>query len=169
VTVAVRPARGKDDLAAVRALCRDYRQHLIDHAPQSRPVIGHFDPVDANAALIAEIATHHARPQGGITQAQAGDAVIGCGMYSGDALDAVELKRNYVAADGRGIGAARAIRSTLIAQARTNGFARVRLDTLHRLTAAHRLYDRSGFARRDAYFDLPAVAVPHVRFYERAT
>ena len=168
MSLVLRPARGEDDLAAVRALCWDYRAHLIDHHPPTRAVIEAVYPEAGYAAVLADLAALHARPKGEILLARLGDAPVGCGMSYEQAPGAVELKRVYVAPAGRGQGIARRLCDALIAQAAADGYTTVRLDTLHTLIAAQALYARLGFHRRDAYYDVPALAAPHIRFYERS-
>lgn len=108
----------------------------------------------------------HARPKGEIFVAMLDGTVTGCGMSYEQSPGACEIKRLYVAPGGRGHGLGRQLCNTLIEQARADGYALVRLDTMHSLTEAIRLYETLGFERRNAYYTLPDIAVPIVRFYE---
>jgi len=166
MAVLVRQAAGDTDLAEVRALCREYRDFLLDRSPQFRDVIETFYGEPGYSTLLARLDKVHARPEGCILLAETAGRVIGCGMSHEVLPGASEIKRVYVRPDGRGPGAGRAICAGLIAQARDDGYARVLLDTGHTLREAIRLYEALGFRRRDAYQPMPEIAAPILRFYE---
>lgn len=86
------------------------------------------------------------RPPGGrILLVQQGDepAGIGCLRMLSDTVG--ELKRMYVRPAYRRQGAGRALLEGLLAEAGQIGYARVRLDSPHFMTAAHALYRSAGF------------------------
>jgi putative acetyltransferase len=69
-----------------------------------------------------------------------------------------EVKSMFVDPSARGAGVAAALMARLEAEARAQGLAVMRLETGSQLDAAHRLYERFGFARRGpfgAYEDGP--------------
>lgn len=66
--------------------------------------------------------------------------------------DRGEIKRLYVAPDGRGTGLGRALAEAVIAKARRAGYRELLLDTLETMTAARRLYAGLGFVAVAPYY-----------------
>ena len=86
-------------------------------------------------------------------------AAAGCGaigLFDGF----VELKRMYVRPEIRGRGVVHAILARLEAEAKALGYARVLLETGDVLHAAHRVYERAGYRRCDAFGDYIGM-LPH--------
>ena len=59
---------------------------------------------------------------------------------SSEADDIGEIKRLYVAPAGRGLGIGRRLAEGIVAAGKSLGYARLLLDTLPSMTAAHALY-----------------------------
>lgn len=71
------------------------------------------------------------------------------------------MKRLFLREAGRGQGLGEALATAAIDWARDTGYTRMLLDTLPSMGAAHRLYERLGFAQSLAYRHNP---VPGARF-----
>lgn len=164
----IRPAETPADLDAVRALCWDYRATLIATSPVDADITETFYPEPKYRALMDRLANEHARPGGIILLAERAGMPLGCAMSHALLPDTAEIKRVFVAPQGRGLGIARALMHALIDQARSDGFARVVLDTSVNLGPARALYLSLGFRERGPYQDIPPAVLPHLLFFEAA-
>ncbi len=157
------------DLEAVRKLCWAYRDFLLHNTEIDREITETFYPVPKYTALMAELEALHARPKGIILLARTADETpVGCGMTHALDDDTSEIKRVFVTDAARGKGVAAQICETLTAQARTDGFNRIVLDTSKALHAAQRLYLRLGFTPCDPYQPIPAEVLPELLFFEKS-
>jgi putative acetyltransferase len=84
------------------------------------------------------------------------DKAIGCvGLRPLDTESACEMKRLYVAPQGRGSGLGKALVKQVIEEAKGIGYRSIRLDTLRTMSEAQNLYKRLGFVERKPYYDTP--------------
>jgi putative acetyltransferase len=133
------------DLPAIRDLFRAYAATLpndictqgFDEEAASLP--GQYAP-PAGALLIAR--DKHA-------------AALGCVAMRPLGNNIAEMKRLYVAPEGRGSGLGRALAQAIIEAARAAGHAEMRLDTLTHMTEAQALYRTLGFTEIAPYNDNP--------------
>lgn len=133
-----------EEMETAAALFRQYAASLdIDLAYQN------FD------AELAALPGAYAPPRGALLLARKnGRAAEGCVAMRPLGEDGVcEMKRLYVAPEGRGGGLGRALAIAVIETARSSGYRELRLDTLPAMTAAIRLYGALGFVRTHAYYD----------------
>lgn len=102
-------------------------------------------------AELASLPGDYSPPQGRLLLAHQDEQLAGCIALRRLEDDVCEMKRLYVrpALRGRGIGQALAAR--IIEEAASISYARMRLDTLARMTAAVALYESLGFQRIGAY------------------
>jgi ribosomal protein S18 acetylase RimI-like enzyme len=139
-------AAGADGLDGVRALFRAYAASLsVDLAYQG------FE------AELAGLPGDYAPPRGALLVARGPEGgAIGCVALRpmAEACSA-EIKRLYVAPDGRGAGLGRALAQAVLGEARRLGYRRVRLDTLPDMAAAIALYRSLGFAEVAPYYATP--------------
>jgi GNAT superfamily N-acetyltransferase len=138
--VAITPARIPGDVHAIRALYLDYAHALdVDLAFQD------FD------REVAELPGEYAPPRGRLLVAHVDGAVAGCVALRPLEPGVCEMKRLYARPECRGHGVGRALVAAIITEARTIGYARMRLDTLPAMREARALYARLGFVAIPPY------------------
>jgi len=140
------PVRSREDLLAVAGLFRAYARAL---------------PIDLDyqgfEAELASLPGKYAAPLGEILLAknESGEG-IGCvAVRPMGAEGCCEMKRLYVAPDGRGIGLGRGLARAIIEVAERAGYREMRLDTLSTMDAALALYRSEGFVEIPGYYDTP--------------
>jgi len=141
----IKAVRTAGDLAAAIALFRAYAASLdVDLAYQG------FE------AEMAGMPGAYAPPRGDILLARdSAGAAIGAVALRPLAETVCEMKRLYVAPEGRGSGAGAALVAHLAAIAAAIGYREMRLDTLPSMHAAQALYRRLGFVEIAPYYDSP--------------
>jgi ribosomal protein S18 acetylase RimI-like enzyme len=143
---AIVPVRTPSDLADVIALFTAYASSLsIDLAYQ--------DFADEMAAMPGK----YAPPKGELLLARGADGQpLGCvGLRPLDAPGCCEMKRLYVAPEGRGLGVGRALAEEIISAAKRIGYREMRLDTLPEMDKAIAIYRTLGFVSIAPYYDTP--------------
>jgi GNAT superfamily N-acetyltransferase len=168
VSVTVRLAEGDADLAAVRALCWQYRDALAERTRDMPELLDYYYAVPAYRALLDDLPARHARPKGAIFVAETGGRIVACGMTLELAPGVTEIKRVYVEEGARGRGVARTLCAAAMERARADGFRVMKLDTLRRLPEAVRLYEGMGFTPCPPYHDPPPAIRDGIMFFERA-
>ena len=162
----VRPYTAEDHADLAR-LCWAYRALLQDRSTGIDDLVETYYAEDDYRRLIEDLPRIHARPKGEILMAEHDGQVIGCGMYYPLDLPATcEIKRVFVAPEGRGLGAGRALMMAGIKGARADGYRRMLLDTMVHLTEAIGLYESLGFAPGSPFYDLDPRFAHVIRFFE---
>ncbi|AXA39913.1 Acetyltransferase (GNAT) family protein [Rhizobium leguminosarum] len=159
-------AESPTEVAAVRDLCRSFRQWLYDNYPQHRPVVDLYYNPQKFEALLAGLPQIHERPKGAIFLARLDGEPVGCVMHQEQAPGIAEMKRLFVSAAARGHGVAAALCEASMAKAKADGYLSMRLDTGILQTAAQGLYRRLGFRERDAYYPVPPELEQILLFFE---
>lgn len=133
------------DLPAITQLFRAYAASLpIDLAYQG------FEEE------LASLPGKYAPPRGALLIARdAEGAALGCAAMRPLDEDVCEMKRLYVAPEGRGAGLGRALAEAIIEAARGADYREMRLDTLASMTGAQALYRALGFVEIGPYYDTP--------------
>ena len=162
----IRPARGSDDLNAVRALCWDYRDLLFARTTDLPGLVDHYYATPIYKKLMDELPGRHSPPDGEIFVATLDGTVVACGMTHRIDASTCEIKRVYVAPDGRGQGIARTLCQQAMDWARRAEYGRIVLDTMVRLPEAIALYENMGFQPAAPYHDLPKDLRDLIVFFE---
>jgi GNAT superfamily N-acetyltransferase len=162
----IRQAHGGDDLAAVRKLCWDYRDVLVDRTADYPGLLDHYYAPPIYQKLMDGLPGRHTAPTGAIFVAETAGVITACGMTHRIDATTCEIKRVFVAPSARGQGLAQSLCRTAMSWAKTAGYKRLVLDTMVKLHEAIALYEGMGFTRAAPYHNLPAGLVPHIVFYE---
>lgn len=107
------------------------------------------------AAELASLPGLYAPPRGRLFLAWADSEAAGCVALRPLGDSVCEMKQLFVRPAFRAEGVGRMLVETVIAEARTIGYASMRLDTLPVMGAATALYESLGFTRIPAYYATP--------------
>jgi putative acetyltransferase len=132
------------DLVAVRQLFEEYAATLnvslcFQNFPQE----------------LAGLPGDYALPHGRLLLARVDDAPAGCVALRPKEGRTCEMKRLYLRPGYQGAGRGRRLVEAAIAEARAIGYTAMVLDTLPSMQTALKLYESSGFVRREAYYATP--------------
>ncbi len=155
MSLSVRPIASGADLAAAKDLCRAFRDVFATTNSADPDVVEAYYSEETFEDLLARLPEIHAPPRGGILLATHHDEPVGCAMLAPLAGDRCELKRMFVTANARGLGAGRALLAAAKRYAADAGYTIMQLDTGPRQTEAIALYERDGFRRIPAPDSLP--------------
>ncbi|MBX7249246.1 MAG: GNAT family N-acetyltransferase [Caulobacteraceae bacterium] len=145
-TITVHLAGANRDLADIVRLFRAYEASIDTDLC--------FQGFDAE---VASLPGKYAPPKGALLMARTPRGQpIGCVAVRPIEGDGVcEMKRLYVAPEGRGAGLGKALMQAAIGEARRIGYREIRLDTLPSMTTAQALYRAAGFVRIAPYYGTP--------------
>ena len=140
------------DLNAVRDLVRGFvawqRQR---NAADLALIDQYFAPATIEAEL-AGLPGQYAPPQGRLLLVRSAGQPTGCVALRALEAGAGEMKRMFVDARYQRQGVGRALAQAVIQEAKTVGYAVLRLDTSFRQVEAQRLYHSLGFQNIDPYY-----------------
>jgi ribosomal protein S18 acetylase RimI-like enzyme len=111
---------------------------------------------DFNTEL-ASLPGKYASPSGTLLLARSPDYIpLGCvALRPMDSPGVCEMKRLYVAPEGRGLGLGKKLVGKVLLEAKRIGYQSIRLDTLPRMKSAVALYEKIGFAKIQPYYETP--------------
>ena len=146
-TIAINPPASDEDFAAVRELFREYVS-----APGWEVSFGAYLAQQAFDAELADLRRVYAPPAGRLLLARVDGEPAGCVAFKPLEPPAIcEMKRLFVRPRFRALGLGRQLVEVLLGDAATEGYTRMRLDTLPSMRAAQRLYHAVGFQEIPAY------------------
>jgi putative acetyltransferase len=105
---------------------------------------------------LAALPGKYAPPSGKLLLAEINEEIAGCVAMRKIDAEICEMKRLFVREKFRGSGAGRKLTERLIAEARSAGYGKMRLDTLsEKMPAAVKLYKNLGFREIAPYYRSP--------------
>jgi ribosomal protein S18 acetylase RimI-like enzyme len=150
----ITPVRAQDDLNGVVKLFRAYAASLdVDLAYQD------FE------AELQSMPGKYAPPAGALLLAHdAAGSPVGCvGLRPMETPGCCEMKRLYVAPEGRGHGLGEELAKAVMHIATQAGYREIRLDTLPSMPGAVALYRKLGFEPMAPYYDTPVAGTIFLR------
>jgi GNAT superfamily N-acetyltransferase len=164
----IRRADTAADYEGFGRVCRLYvdwcRARYADMPWFVEAVFGH----QALDAELQQLAVKYGPPHGRVLIAEMDGRAVGGVAYRQWSDGVCELKRLYVADAARGRGLGRRLSQAMMAQAVTDGFQTMLLDSADRLTEAIALYAALGFEAAAPYQIYPERLRPHVVYMKRA-
>lgn len=163
----IRLAESAEDYAAFGAICRDYvdwcRGRYREIPWLVEEVFG-YQSLDAELLMLAE---KYGPPKGRTMIVERDGEVLAGGAYRRFSDTDCELKRLYVSDRAQGLGLGRKLTEALMASARADGFAVMKLDTGKLMNEAIALYGAMGFVEVEPYQQYPDKLTPYLMFMER--
>jgi GNAT superfamily N-acetyltransferase len=148
-------ATDDDQLNEVRRMIREFvhwhrQRHLEDVA-----LIDEYFDQKAFEEELATLPGKYSPPEGRLLLGLYDERPAGCVALRKIDDDACEMKRMFVYPEFHGKGVGRVLTERLIDEARNIGYSTMKLDTSIRQVEAQGLYEKMGFKRTNAYYDLP--------------
>lgn len=149
--MAVEIILGYDEGPAIQDLFAEYTKMLVDHDPAFAVYleIQHYD------SELLHLREKYGLPGGRLYLARVDGQPAGCIALRQLDDERCEMKRLYVRPQFRGLGLAKALVNTIIADAKSIGYRALLLDTLPFLQQAIAMYRRLGFYDIPCYNDSP--------------
>jgi GNAT superfamily N-acetyltransferase len=164
--VELRRAISDEDFAQVRALAERYGAWDVDLTTRLGIPAGDLLSFQHDYRIEVLRARYGSPPSMMLLVNDAGFPAA-CGAVDLSHPPHAEIKTLYVAPEARGRGLGSQILHRLIAEAKAQGFADVRLETVSFMTDAIRLYGSVGFAECPAYYAIPDSLKPITVFMAR--
>ncbi len=122
-----------------------------------RQVMPEFGAVGTGYAIedaeVDAMSVAYAQPRSAYWVLESESGIVGGGGYAqlvGAESDTAELRKMYFVPEARGRGLGQGLLELCLSGARTDGYARLYLETLGNMHAAVRLYERFGFRSLEA-------------------
>jgi len=153
-TLQIAPIETAEQLAHYRTLTEEFKAWDITMTREQGLDLTELLNIGYHAPVTG-FPEEFAAPEGRLLLASYDAQPAGCGALRKLAPTVGEIKRVYVRPAFRGKGIARALMSTLLADARTIGYTSVRLATAGFMTEAQALYRSFGFQVIAPYYEVP--------------
>lgn len=160
--------RSTEHLDQVRALMRAFvAWHRERHREDIHLIDAYFD-AEAFENELATLPGDYSHPGGALLLAHCEGRAAGCVAFRNLEAGTCEMKRMFVYPELHGRGIGRALAQAIIGEAKSAGYAVMRLDTSVRQGEAQQLYAKLGFRRIEPYYDLPPAVRDWLVFMELA-
>jgi len=148
-------ANNEEHLEHVRNLIRAFVSwHRQRHTEDIALIDEYFDAGAFEEELLS-LPGKYSLPDGRLLLAFYNGEPAGCVALRKIDAETCEMKRMFVYPQFHGKGAGHALTETLIQEARKAGYKSMKLDTSFRQEEAIKLYQRMGFRKTTAYYQLP--------------
>jgi len=143
ITIAL--AKTEAEIDAVRDLCRQWPEWLLETFPENEAGIRKRFYSAAYEDTLAALPEIHARPKGAMFLAKLERAPAGSVMYREKEPGQAEFNRMFVATHARGHGLGERLMEAMLAQMKADGYRTVVFNSARFLDHARRMYERLGF------------------------
>jgi len=133
------------EIDAVRDLCRQWPEWLIETFPENETNIRNKFYSGAYEDTLAALPQVHARPKGAMFLATLDGVPAGCVMYREKAPGQAEFNRMFVASFARGHRLGERLMQAMLAQMKEDGYRQAFFNSARFLTHARRMYEGLGF------------------------
>lgn len=164
---AIDEARSPADFAGFGQVCRayvDWCRARYREMPWFVEEVFGYQSLDEELKILAD---KYGPPNGRTMIARIDGEIVAGGAYKRLSADVCELKRLFVGEGARGLGLGRILLERLIASAKADGFAAVRLDTGNLMQEAIAMYKAAGFETIAPYLAYPERLMPYLIFMEK--
>ena len=159
-------ASNASDYAAFAGLVREYSDWCRARYQEDSWLVDQAFSHQSLDRELETLSTAYGPPKGRAFLARRDRDIVGCGAYRRLSDGICEMKRLFVPDRFRGQGTGRKLCHALLAEARTDGFILMRLDTASLFTEAIALYESIGFRHCAPYNEYPEKLMPHLVFME---
>ena len=159
-------AKAAEDFAAFGDLVTHYVNWCRNRLAERPGLVDGIFSIQSLDNEVRELPTKYSPPEGRVFLARSADGVSGCCAFRRLDPKVCEMKRLFVLGSAHGQGLGRKLCVAAIAQARTDGFEHMHLDTLRLFTESIALYRTLGFREREPYLDYPQGILAEVLFME---
>jgi GNAT superfamily N-acetyltransferase len=153
--IQIEQANSPEHFNQVRNLIRAFvNWHRQRHSDDIELIDEYFDP-NAFEEELSTLPGKYSLPEGRLLLALYDGEPAGCIALRKIDTEACEMKRMFVYSHFQGKGIGHALAETLIREAKKTGYTSMKLDTSFRQEEALKLYQKMGFRRTNAYYQLP--------------
>jgi GNAT superfamily N-acetyltransferase len=138
-------AKTETEIDAVRDLCRQWPEWLLETFPENEEGIRKRFYPGAYEDTLAALPKIHARPKGAMFLATLDGAPAGCVMHCENESGQAEFNRMFVATFARGHRLGERLMVAMLAQMKSDGYRTVVFNSARFLEHARRMYERLGF------------------------
>ena len=166
MTVSIGSASSPDDYRAFEGLIREYLAWLRGRYRDDGWFVTEVLDRQSIDDEIRNLSTVYGPPNGNAFVAMDGGDALGCGAYRRLDDTTCEMKRVFVPERHPGKGLGRRLCEAVLAAARDDGYASIKLDSGTRMSEAAALYETLGFRPCPPYHRYPDALMPYFVFME---